>query len=139
MRFTNTKRRQPPAVIIISLIDVLIVMLIFLMVTTTFKQQPALKLSLPESKQPKEGVSENRIVVTIAKDHPHFYLGPNPVTLEKLEEELRAAVRRNPQVSLAINADKGGVIANYFKVVDAATAAGVRSTVYVYTQAPRSR
>ena len=39
--------------IIISLIDILIVLLIFLMVTTSFKQFPAVKLTLPESRQPK--------------------------------------------------------------------------------------
>ncbi|NDD39996.1 MAG: biopolymer transporter ExbD [Verrucomicrobia bacterium] len=49
MQFTVRKRRNPPAVIIVSLIDVLMVVLIFLMVTTTFRQQPAVKLTLPES------------------------------------------------------------------------------------------
>ncbi len=40
--------------------DVLIVLLIFLMVTTTFKQQPSLRLALPESSQAqKEGANEN--------------------------------------------------------------------------------
>ena len=53
MRFYIRKRRQAPAVIIVALIDILIVLLIFLMVTTTFKQQPALKLALPESSQAK--------------------------------------------------------------------------------------
>lgn len=138
MRFTNSKRRQPPAVIIISLIDVLIVMLIFLMVTTTFKQQPALKISLPESKQPKEGVSENRLVVTIWKEQPYFHLGPRSVTLEKLEDELRAAVQKNPQVNLVINADKGCLFDHYVKVVSAAMAAGIKSTVYIYTQTPKA-
>ena len=55
MRFTTRKQRQAPAVIIISLIDILIVLLIFLMVTTTFKQFPAVKLTLPEAKQPNRG------------------------------------------------------------------------------------
>ena len=58
MQFTARKRRSPPAVIIVSLIDVLMVVLIFLMVTTTFRQQPAVKLTLPESKQAKEGVTD---------------------------------------------------------------------------------
>ena len=59
MQFYARKRRQPPAVIIVALIDILIVLLIFLMVTTTFKQQPALKLALPESSQAqKTGANE---------------------------------------------------------------------------------
>ena len=51
MRFYVRKRRQAPSVIIVALIDILIVLLIFLMVTSTFKQQPVLKLALPESSQ----------------------------------------------------------------------------------------
>ena len=51
MRFFVRKRRQTPTVIIVALIDVLIVLLIFLIVTPTFKQQPSLRLALPESSQ----------------------------------------------------------------------------------------
>jgi len=49
MRFLVRKRKQAPAVIIVALVDILIVLVIFLVLTTTFKQQPALKLALPES------------------------------------------------------------------------------------------
>ena len=67
MRFSARKRRQPPAIIIVALIDILIVLLIFLMVTTAFKQQPALKLALPESSQAlRTGANETApLVVTI--------------------------------------------------------------------------
>lgn len=75
MRFITRKRRQTPAIIIVSLIDILMVLLIFLMATTTFKQQPALKLALPESKQGKAGGSEASLVVTIAPREPHLYVG----------------------------------------------------------------
>src|SRR5438552_13947199 len=99
MRFTTRKRRQTPPIIIISLIDILIVLLIFLMVTTTFKQQPALKLALPESKQTaKPGASENNVVITIARQEPYLYLGPSPVTYDKLEVELKVSAAKNPQV-----------------------------------------
>ena len=65
MRFYVRKRRQAPAVIIVALIDILIVLLIFLLVTTTFKQQPALKLSLPESSQAqKSGANETPPLVS---------------------------------------------------------------------------
>ena len=61
MRFLIHKRRNTPTVIIVALVDVLIVLLIFLMVTTTFKQQSALKLTLPESSQAKKsGANKTR-------------------------------------------------------------------------------
>src|SRR5580658_8998419 len=105
MQFSTHKRRGPPNVIIVSLIDVLIVVLIFLMVTTTFKQQPAVKLSLPESSQTnKAGASENALLITIPRQGP-IYLKKDPVTFEKLKAALIAAVRANPNTTVAVRAD----------------------------------
>ena len=130
------KRRQPPPIIIISLIDILIVLLIFLMVTTTFKQQPALKLALPESKQtPKPGSTENNLVITISKEEPYLYLGPRAVTLVKLEEELKASAAKNPQVSVSIRADTAAPVGQLVKVMDAAKVAGIKAAISMFTKA----
>ena len=127
MRFRGHKLRRPPSVIIVSLIDVLLVVLIFLMVTTTFKQQPALKLALPESKQaPKTGATEDNLTVTIAKQEPHLYLGPRPVTLEKLEQEFKAGAATNPRLRISVRPDGGAPIEQLVKVMDAAKAAGIK-------------
>ncbi len=126
MQFTVRKRRQAPAVIIISLIDVLIVVLIFLMVTSTFKQQPAVKLVLPESKQSKPGASENSLVVTIPNKGA-ISLGTQPVTMEALQERLVEAVRKNPETSLSINADTDAPFGLIIKVMDAAKAANIKA------------
>ena len=135
MQFTTRKRRQSPTVIIISLIDVLIVVLIFLMVTTTFKQQPAVKLALPESTQPKAGASPNALEVTISKQGP-LYFKKDPVTLEKLRADLIAAVRANPNTTLGIRADTEAPVGQLIKVRDAAQAANIKSvSVYVHTGA----
>ena len=130
------KRRQPPPIIIISLIDILIVLLIFLMVTTTFKQQPALKLALPESKQMhKTGSTENNLVITISKEEPYLYLGPRAVTLVKLEEELKASAAKNPQVSVSIRADTAAPVGQLVKVMDAAKVAGIKAAISMFTKA----
>ena len=126
MQFTVRKRRQPPAIIIVSLIDILIVLLIFLMVTTTFKQQPALKLALPESKQGKAGANEANLIVTIARKEPFLYLGERPITLDKLQTELVAATAKNPQISLAIRADTDAPFGQIIKVMDAAKTAQIK-------------
>jgi biopolymer transport protein ExbD len=91
VRFSTRKRRQAPTVIIVSLIDVLIVVLIFLMVTTTFKQQPAVKIALPSSIQPKGGASDTALVVTIPKQGP-LYLKTDPITMDTLQQRLVEAV-----------------------------------------------
>src|SRR5207249_4414502 len=106
MRFSGQRRRQTPTIIIVALIDILIVLLIFLIVTTTVKQQPSIKLALPESSQPRQGASENApVLVTIAKQEPHFFLGKDPVTLDKLADSLKARAATNPALALSIRAD----------------------------------
>jgi biopolymer transport protein ExbD len=132
MQFTTRKRRQSPTVIIISLIDVLIVVLIFLMVTTTFKQQPAVALALPESSQPKSGASPNALEVTISKQGP-LYFKKDPVTLEKLREDLIEAARANPSTTLGIRADTDAPVGLLIKVKDAAQAANIK-TVIIYVR-----
>jgi biopolymer transport protein ExbD len=138
MKFTNGKSRHPPAIIIISLIDILIVLLIFLMVTTTFKQQPALKLVLPESKQAKPGAVEEKhnLLVTIARQEPFFYLGSRPVTSDRLQQELIAAAR-DPEMSVSIYPDTGAPFGQFLKAWDAAAAAGIRN-VRVVAKKPDS-
>jgi biopolymer transport protein ExbD len=125
MQFTTRKRRQPPAIIIISLIDILIVLLIFLMVTTTFKQRPAVKITLPESKQATKGVTEDRLVVIVNKQEPYFYLNTLPVTLEKLQENLQREAKAAPNVRVTISADEASTTGNAFKVLEVARAVGI--------------
>jgi biopolymer transport protein ExbD len=124
MQFLGHRRRSTPTVIIISLIDVLLVVLIFLMVTTTFRQQPAIRLRLPDSKQAKPGATENALVVTIPKQGT-MYLKTEPVTLDSLEQKLREAARINPQITLTIRADTESGVGQTVKVLEAATAAHI--------------
>ncbi len=129
MRFFVRKRRQTPAVIIVALIDVLIVMLIFLMVTTAFKQQPALKLALPESSQAlKSGAQEDvPMVVTVdAEGNLRFGADARPVSPDGLKQQLLDAAAKNPQLKLAISADKNAPFGRIVNVMDAAKEADIR-------------
>ena len=127
MKFLTHKRRNPPSIIIVSLIDVLIVVLIFLMVTTTFKNQPSVKLTLPESSQAKAGAKDENVplVVTIEKAGP-IYLDKQPVSIDRLAERLMAAVKQKPDLRLAINSDTDAPFGTIIKVMDAAKAANIK-------------
>jgi biopolymer transport protein ExbD len=130
MHFFVRKRGQAPAVIIVALIDVLIVLLIFLMVTTTFKQQPALRLALPESSQAqKTGANEDAPLIVSIDPKGDLRLGVDalPVTDERLKTELLAAVAKNPQLRLAISADKDAPVGRLVKVMDAVREAHIKS------------
>src|ERR1043166_9238358 len=122
MRFYVRKRRQVPAVIIVALIDVLIVLLIFLMVTTTFKQQPALRLALPESSQAqKTGGPETPPLGVRIDPQGNLRLGPEgrPVTYDQLKAELQSQASRNAELKLAISTDKAAPFGQIVKVMDA--------------------
>jgi biopolymer transport protein ExbD len=141
MRFFVRKRKGAPAVIIVALIDVLIVLLIFLTVTTTFKQnreQPALKLVLPESSQAQRtGVDEQAPLIVSVDPKGNLRLGIEalPVTDERLKVELRERVAKEPQLKLAISADKDAPFGQIVKVMDAAKEANIKM-VNAFTREP---
>ena len=129
MRFTLRKRRNPPAVIIVSLIDILIVLLIFLMVTTTFKDIPALRLTLPETKQagPKETQGDSQpVIVTLTTNYPYYFLGRAPITPEQLLTELTARAAKDPRLILAIRADTMAAYGKVVKITEIAQKARVK-------------
>ena len=136
MRFTTRKHRAAPAVIIISLIDILIVLLIFLMVTTTFKQFPAVKLTLPDAKDVKEGSTQSgqTMIVTVQKTAPYFYLNTVPVTMSKLQEEFTRRASQSTNATVAIRSDKDAPFGEVLNVVKAANSAKIKSQISVFVQ-----
>lgn len=138
MHFKPRKNRRVPSVIIVSLIDVLLVVLIFLMVTTTAKKlEPALRLALPESKQAKPGASTDPkpFVVSVATNFPYFFIENRPLTIDQLQKELLAAAQKDPQLKLAIKADKRSPWGEVIKVIDAGKLAQV-SSISAITEKP---
>src|SRR5438034_3172240 len=55
---------------------------------------------------------------------PYTTLFRSPVTLDKLQEELKTHVAQNPKISLSIRADTDAPFGQIVKVMDAARAAG---------------
>ena len=138
MKFYPRRRRTAPTIIIISLIDVLIVMVVFLMVTSTYKNQPSVKLTLPEtSEAPRNGSANEKppMVVTVAKTEPHYYVGNRPVTAEKLQTELKLAASADPDVHLVIRADGGAEWRLVVKVMEYAKLAPIKN-MKAFTKAP---
>lgn len=142
MRFFVRKRRQTPTVIIVALIDVLIVLLIFLMVTTTFKQQPALRLALPESSQAqKTGANENAPLMVMINAKGEFWIGDDqeksPLTGDQLKQDLLSRAAKNPQLKLNISADKNAPFGQIVKVMDAAKEAKIKVVNAFTKQVPK--
>jgi biopolymer transport protein ExbD len=129
MQFRAHRRRQAPTVIIVALIDVLIVLLIFLMATTTFRQQPALRLALPETSQAhKAGANEAAPLIISIDEKGVLRLGAEarPVTPDQLKDELVSQVGSKPDLKIAIAADKSAPFGEIIKVMDAAKEAHIK-------------
>jgi len=140
MHFHVHKRRQTPAVIIVALIDVLIVLLIFLMVTTTFKQQPALKLALPESSHSEKSAASEKAPLLISIDaQGNFLFGDDkiPVTADSLKAKLVDRAQKDPEVQVALNADKAAPFGQIVKVMDAAKEAHIKMVNAFTKEAPK--
>ncbi|MGC8744181.1 MAG: ExbD/TolR family protein [Verrucomicrobiia bacterium] len=127
MEFYHKRKRSAPTVIIVALIDILIVLLIFLIVTTTFKQNPSVRITLPESKEAKEGVSVNSpniIIVEIDKQAPYFRIDGLPLTLDNLKKKFQES-KINGAQGIAIRADAQAPFEQIIKVLDSAKESGL--------------
>ena len=137
MRFYERKRRQPPAVIIVPLIDILMVLLVFMMATSTFKTQPAIKLTLPESRQGLEGTAtDETVVLTVAPTEPHFFYQDTAVSLEELERRLESLATGNPEASISLRADTEAPWGKVVGAMDAVKAAGFTKPIKAFTRQP---
>jgi biopolymer transport protein ExbD len=138
MHFYVRKRRSTPAVIIVALIDVLIVLVIFLLVTTTFKQQNALKLQLPESSQGQvSGANENPPFIVSIDTNGVYFVDKMAVTFDQLQDRLKSATAKNPNLVLAINADEKAPWGKVVRVRDAAAAAHIKTLRALTKQPPK--
>ena len=123
-----TKKRRAPSIIIVSLIDILAILLIFFIDTTTFKKdQPQLKIALPESKSAAAAETKEKLFVLEVKDEQTMQLDGQPVTFEALAAELRRVNEGNPGRGIALQADEGVPFRAIVKIIDALRDAGIRN------------
>ena len=126
MNFAVRKRRAP-LIIIVSLVDILIILLIFFVVSTSFKKdQPEVKINLPESETAKKLPAELEHVIVSIDQNDEIKLDGRGMGVDELE----GAVRDLPEArksTLALQADKKASFGTIIKVMDALKLAGVRN------------
>jgi biopolymer transport protein ExbD len=143
MSFYPRRRRTAPAIIIISLIDVLIVLLVFLLVTTTYRNQPNVKIALPEiGGEPKEGAGAAIPLLELgvkAGDDVRYLLAGLPVTSEALGDRLRQLRRERPNSRVVIRADRAAEWERVLKAMREVRTAGFTNVQALTTGAAGSR
>ena len=96
------------------------------MVTTTFREAPALSLTLPTSTSAGTvGETAQKFVITIAESEPYVYLGDRAVALDALEGTLNELSFENPEMNLSIRPDEAAPVGVLVDVIDAAKAAQI--------------
>jgi biopolymer transport protein ExbD len=140
MKFYPRRRRTAPTVIIISLIDVLIVMLVFLMVTTTFKNSPAIKVSLPQSSGAlRAGAMSGRLPLEVWITPTNgYYVGSRPVTTDQLFLRLREISTNAADTKVVIRADSDSTWQQVVRVLDFAKQLQL-TNVQAYTRGDRAK
>jgi len=126
MKFA-VKKRRAPSIIIVSLVDILTILLIFFVVSTTFKRdQPEVKINLPESKTAAKEPAELEHAIVTVDQNDEIKLDGRALSVDELESAVRdlPATRKS---SLALQADKKASYGTIIKVLDALKLAGVKN------------
>jgi len=74
----------------------------------------------------------------VATNFPYFFVENRPLTIDQLQKDLIAAAQKDPQVKLAIKADKRSPFGEVIKVIDAAKVAQVGS-ISAITEKPATQ
>jgi biopolymer transport protein ExbD len=126
MNFSVRKRRAP-VIIIVSLVDILINLLIFFVVSTTFKKdQPEVKINLPESKTAQKQPSELDHAIVSIDENDGIKLDGRAINVDELEGAVRGLPEERKS-TLALQADKKASFGTIIKVMDALKLAGVKN------------
>ena len=109
------------------LIDVVFLLLIFFLTATTFqKDEVEMQLDLPESQSGKAGGDSKMIVINVARDG-RLLVDGREVTVEALQQKLKAAAARDKDKEVQIRGDKKAHFGLVARVFDACLLAKLTS------------
>ena len=133
------KKKKRVAINVTSLIDVLFLLLIFFMVSSTFKEQPGMKLELPEA-QSAEIAEIKEMVLQIHQvdgDMIKLTLNSETVSLKNLPEKLQTMLSQTADSSLTLKADKTVTHGVVVEVMDIAKQTGIKKLVIATKMKPK--
>jgi biopolymer transport protein TolR len=128
------RRKQMAEINVVPLIDVMLVLLIVFMITAPLIAQ-GIKVDLPRADaEPLENADEITLVVSINAEGSYFIsLGaeedPQPVALERIQEDVEKILAQNPTVPVFVEADESvnyGVVTRLMSTLATAGAENLR-------------
>ncbi|ADY73428.1 Biopolymer transport protein ExbD/TolR [Desulfurobacterium thermolithotrophum DSM 11699] len=127
-KFKDEPVEEKPQLIIVPMVDVMLFLLaFFVLIAGSIIPGLAIKTNPPETTQKtKVNVKKEIVTITIKKDGS-IYFKEKKVSLKDLKRLLKEAKRKNPVVSVAINADRDSKVQLLVSVMDTAQEVGINS------------
>lgn len=123
-RFRRWKKRAEPQVNVTPLVDVVLQLVIFFIVTTTFiSVETGARVNLPSAHFSRLEEAKT-ITVTLAKDNL-LYLNGSMVDWKELPRLVVVELRKDPALSVVIEADREVLHGRVVKLMDLLRRAGV--------------
>lgn len=118
------KRRDGVAMDITPMVDMVFLLLTFFMLSTTFIVSPGIRINLPRASVDAVRTESHDIHVKIDQQGTLFLEG-EPVSPQGLEEQVRAAGARSPDMMVVIEADEITQHKYVVEVMDRVKSAGL--------------
>jgi len=111
----RNRLRKHPEVHTGALNDILFILLLFFLIVSTLANPNVIKVSNPKAKSDTK--SKQTVVITVDKDQ-NLYLGQKKVTMDRLEENLKAFLAKETvKPSVVINGDSTSHLGTAIKVM----------------------
>jgi len=124
MKFTPEKRGGGVIINVTSLIDVMFLLLIFFMVSSSFKNQPAIDLSLPRSSTAQE-TTTTPTVIYLTRDG-RLFLDDEQVESGDLSNRLRQLQAATGEDRIVLRADEHSEHGAVVELIDLIKESGFR-------------
>ncbi len=111
------------------MVDVMLVLLIVFIVTAPMMTQ-AVKVNLPKTEQ-TEPTPDKHVAILVVTADGEAMLDDKRVPLPNLEGELKALQKRDPDISVQLQADRAAVFDSVAKVMTSAQRSGIGKLSFV--------
>ena len=117
------RRKRKPRIDLVPLVDMMCYLIFFFMIFTSFRTNTSgMPLELPRAATPKELASD--IVLVTVDGAGEIFVGDKRVAIADLPADVGEALRKDPEETFAIMADKSVTYEQLISVVDAIRTGG---------------
>ncbi len=124
MQFVPERRGRAVVINVTSLIDVMFLLVIFFTVSSTFRNEPAIQLSLPRSSTAEE-VTVTPSVVYLTREGD-IYVDDEPVPRPELFQHLRGLSAATTEDRIVLRADQDAAHGQVVELIDLIKESGFR-------------